>query len=580
MRGSIPKRYLIITFALYICTFIFFLIFNIIQFSPKTVDLYFKTAWVLNNSLLQFFENLIPVQSLAVILTFSVFYPEKKSGFGEISSALFTRLVTSVIAITLCLAALFFVGNELFKPGFYSRLDSFEYQTKASRTYLTQAEEAAGNGNYLESQRLLERYLAIKPDDPTGLERYRNASQRITNQGSVAESENEAGRRPQQASNLTYDDALRLARNYLEIEDYYSAYYYAQMAASLSGSSEDARSITSKAWAALLKSEPSKEDSQEFNLYARKKHGTELLLGSKPIDAYYLFNQLKIDYPEDPDVGKYLAESISATRKLTYFIDEAEKITSFPGTTGICALNINEADHKELLFIGKMVSLAEGTFFQNIEVIDFSPYTGVNMQMTSRFGKLIGDHIVLNGIDRENQSIRIYPEYQSSDAIPDIYNTLKLNVDPNFLKGLSSQNNFYKKLNILELIEFEPVMSGYGWAAKPLYIEIIFRILKPFTFIILTFLILAFSWKYRRFSGKLPVSGLVLFPVVIYITALFSEAYGYAAQLLCSFIVLNYGKTTALGLLLASQSILLFITLFLISSMNLKRPGEIENAEN
>jgi len=569
---------MIITLILYICTFFFFLILNYIQFSPKTIDLYFRNSWVINNSLLQFFENLIPVQCLAVIFTFSVFFPDKNLGIGGLSSKIFSQLVTAVITITLCLAALFFVGNEIFKPGFYNKIDSYEYLTKTSRTYLEQTEAAVKNGKFLESQDLIERYLAIKPGDPTGIELKKTISKRIASQFSVSDTYSETLPELQEAKNLSYEDALHLARTYLELKDYYSAYYYSQIATGLSESSEDARSLTSEAWTALLKIEPSEEDNEEFILHSQKKRGTELLLGSNPIDAYYLFNELSIDYPDDPDVKKYLAESIRKTRNLTYFIDEAEKIMSFPGITEIYCLNINEENQKELLYIGKMVNLAEGTFFGDIEIIDFSPTSGISRQMTARFGKLVGDHIVLSGIDRENQSLRIFPEYHITDAIPDI-NTLKLNVDPYFLKGLSSQGNIYKKLNMLELIEFEPMISGYGWPVEPLYIELIYRILKPFSFIILTFLMLAFSWKYRRFSGKIPIAGLIFSPAVIYITAIVSEAYVYALQLLCSFIFLSSGKAAAVSLLIISQAVLLMLMLLLISSMNIKRPDKAESAE-
>ena len=578
MRGSIPKRYMIISLILYVSTFLFFFIFNNIQFPQKTIDLYFKSGWIINRSALQFFENLIPVQCLAVLFTFSVFYPDSGIGLGGLSSKAFNQLVTLVIVITLFLAALFFIGNEIFKPGFHSRIDSYEYLTKTSRTYLSQAEDAAEDGKYLKAQNLIERYLAIKTDDKEGLEMYKTVSERITNQFSIAEDIFEEDKVVQNARNLSYDDALRLSRSYLELEDYYSAYYYSRIATELSGSSEDARALTSEAWAALLKTEPSKEDSEEFDLFSRKKRGTELLLSRKPIDAYYLFNELKIDYPDDPDVRKYHAESIDATKNLTYFIDEAEQILNFPGVTGICCLNVNSSDQKELLFIGKMVTLAEGTFFENIEVMAFSPGAGVNKQMTARFGKLVGNHIVLNGIDRENKNIRIFPEYQISDSIPEIFNTLKLNVPPHFLNGLSSSTNIYKKLNMLELIEFEPLISSFGRPVEPLYVEIIYRVLKPFSFMILSFLILAFSWKYRRYSGKTPIAGIILSPVVIYITSLFAEAYIYAVQILCSFIFLSSGKAAAVSLLIVSQVVLLTITLVLISSMNLKGTAGSERA--
>ncbi len=80
-------------------------------------------------------------------------------------------------------------------------------------------------------------------------------------------------------------------------------------------------------------------------------------------------NQLKVEYPSDLDISKYLIESIRETRKLTYFINEAEDALSFPGITDICFINQNDEAMRELIFFGKMVQIASGTYFEDIEAV-------------------------------------------------------------------------------------------------------------------------------------------------------------------------------------------------------------------
>ena len=573
MNLSIPRRFLIITASFYIISFLFFLVLNSFQFAPKDVDLYFKTSWVLNNSLLNFFEYLIPVQSAAIIYTFSVFYPKTKtdSGLELLTVKSLNRFVTIVIIILLCLTAVFFVGNEIFKPRIHNRLDAYSYLTKTSRAYYEQAEEAAADGRLFDAEKAVQRYLAIKPDDKEGVELYRTISARIENQYSASSlPDEEEGIGDIDTLELSYEDALKLARRYLEIEDYYSAYYYAQIAAGLSGNSDEPDSIRSQAWTALSRTAPSREDTEEFRLFSEKKRGTDLLLGDSPIEAYYLFNQLNIENPTDPDVSKYLEESIKATRKLTYFINEAEDTLNFPGITDIAFLNKNTEDERELIFFGKMVTAASGTYFEDIEAIRFNERNVIS-HLTAQYGKLIGDHIVLNGIDRENKNIRIYPEYIVTDKIPEIYNTLKLNIDWGLLHGLSSTGSLYKKMNLIELIEFEPVIAGYGWMVEPLYIEIITRILNPCGFIILSLLMIALSWNYRKFAGKVPVGGFVLLPAVLYIVTLFTQTYIYGMRLLCSWIFLSFGRTLTLTLLILSQVVLLIIVFLFIAGIKPER---------
>lgn len=570
MNLSIPKRFLIITAVLYVGSFMFFLILSYIQFAPKDIDLYFKTGWIINNSMLQFFNYLIPVQCTAVLLTFSVFYPKVKSesGIDILTSKNFNQLVTVIIIILLSLTALFFSGNEILKPGFHEKLDSYSYLTKTGRAYLEQAQKAGAAGKLLEAQNLITRYLAVKPHDQEGTEFYNTINKRIDNQYSTADPEDFQNTDSIDSLELSYNDAIRLARNYLEAEDFYSAYYYAQIASQLAEESQDARQITAEAWTSLSKTAPSKLETEQFSLYSRKKRGTDLLLGHNPIEAYYLFNQLKVEYPSDPDVTKYLNESIKETRKLTYFIDEAENALNFPGINDIFFLNIDNEDIREICFLGKMVTIAEGTFFEDIETISFNSNTGVRRHITAKYSKLIGNHLLLNGIDRENNNIRLYPEYLVSDVVPEFYNTFKLNVNPMHLNGLSTSGNIYKKMSMIELIEFAPVIAGYGWMIEPLYIEMITRVLNPCGFIILSLLMIVLGWKYRRFAGKIPIAGLVFSPVLIYVVTLVSEAYIYAIRILCTWIFLGFGKPAALGMLAASQIILLIAAFLLIAGLS------------
>ncbi|MDC7226189.1 MAG: LptF/LptG family permease [Spirochaetales bacterium] len=575
MNLKIPARFLIITAASYIIAFLFFLILNNFKFAPRDIDIYFRSGWIIYNTMLQFFNYLIPVQAVAIIFTFSVFYPEARSasGFDMLTTRVFSKFVTIIIIILLSLTALFFVGNEIFKPRLHRNIDNYTHLTKTSRAYLEQARAAADDGRLFDAEEAVRRYLAIKEDDADGLTLLRAVEARIENQYSAKSIEDEESADYADNLDLSYDDALRLARHYLDIEDYYSAYYYAQIASGLSGSSAESGSISTRAWTALSRTEPSKEDEEEFRLFSEKKRGTELLLAGKPIDAYYLFNQLNVDHPEDPDVLKYLDESRRKTRELTYFTGEAEEALNFPGINDIAFLNSTDEFERELVYFGKMVTIPSGTYFRNIEAIRFDG-TGVNRHIIAEYGKLSGDHIVLNGIDRENSNLKIYPEYLQTDSMPELYNTLKLNVEWTHLSGLGG-SDIYHKMSLIDLIEYEPVISGYGWMVEPLYIEIITRILNPCGFIILSLAAIALGWKYRRFSGRVPVAGFILLPVVVYITALFCETYLYAMRLLCSWIFLSFGKPAAISLLAASQIILLLSAFLLIAGLS---SGSMDNS--
>ena len=209
-----------------------------------------------------------------------------------------------------------------------------------------------------------------------------------------------------------------------------------------------------------------------------------------------------------------------------------------------------------------MVSLNTGTYFSNIETISINS-NGVTAHMTSDYGKLNGDHILLNGIDRENRNLRSFPEYHTADGLPELYNTLKLNIKWTHPASLGSSGDLYRKMNIIELIELEPVIANYGWMAEPLHIEIITRVLNPCGFMILSLLMIVFGWRYRRFSGRITVAGFVLLPAVVYILTLFSGTWIYGIKLVCSAVFLNFGRAAAISILASSQ-VILFLAVFLL----------------
>ncbi|MDC7126883.1 MAG: LptF/LptG family permease, partial [Spirochaetales bacterium] len=539
------------------------------------IDSYFKSGWVFNNTLILFFDYLIPAQCIAIIFTFSIFLPDRAATALDLRTSDLNKTVTVIILILLLLCALFFAGNEIIKPKSHTKIKTYEYITQTARTYMKQAEEASDRGQLKEALTLVKKYLALKPEDEKGLEFENNLQKRIDS----VYLKTDTPQAPQNSENLkaedlTYDEAVTLARSYLENENYYSAYYYSQLAAQLSERKEEARNISTKAWTELTQTGPTKFEKDEYKLFNQKKRGTDLLLSNKPIAAYYLFNELKTEYPNDKDINKYLVESTKKILKLTFFIDDAEKAISFPGTSNICFLNQKDEEGIQLCFIGKMVEGSNGTFFKDIETISLDKNSGITCHMTAPYGKLVDRTIILNGIDRENSKIQIFPEYQTIKKMPDFNNTVNLNIDPALLHGLSTNENIYKTMSIIELIEFEPILQNYGWPEQPLYIELMDRILSPCSFMILSLFMIAIAWKYRKTSRKLPITGFIFSPIIFFIITIMTRLYLYASKLLCSWIFLSIGKTFAILLLTFSQILILIIAFFLIAGMNPRRDNE------
>ena len=107
--------------------------------------------------------------------------------------------------------------------------------------------------------------------------------------------------------------------------DYFSANWYASTAARLDPSYTDARRLAATSWEELHKRGADPTDQARAEFYMRKLEGYGLLSSGDPVDAYRVFKELSDDkHADDPDVRRYLAESLAQTEKAAFFKDEVD----------------------------------------------------------------------------------------------------------------------------------------------------------------------------------------------------------------------------------------------------------------
>jgi len=108
--------------------------------------------------------------------------------------------------------------------------------------------------------------------------------------------------------------------------DYFSANWYASTAARLDPSYTDARRLAAKSWEELHARGADPSDRVRADFYARKLEGYGLLSSNDPVGAYRVFKELADEkHADDPDVRRYLAESLAGTEKAAFFKEEADE---------------------------------------------------------------------------------------------------------------------------------------------------------------------------------------------------------------------------------------------------------------
>ena len=117
---------------------------------------------------------------------------------------------------------------------------------------------------------------------------------------------------------------------FAEKGDYFSANWYASTAARLDPSYTDARRLAATSWEELHSRGADPTDRERAAFYSRKLEGYGLLRSGDPVGAYRVFKELAdAKHADDPDVRRYLAESLTETEKAAFFKDEVDAAISY-----------------------------------------------------------------------------------------------------------------------------------------------------------------------------------------------------------------------------------------------------------
>jgi len=559
-------RVLVVIYALF---FLIFFFYSIVTLPGGSLIKAFTWPYVWTNSFILFIDYLIPITASAVMIAYSLFFKMEEIYKTTGRAPPFYRLVSSNLVLFIVLTLIYTALVIGFHPGAHYRLDRLFSLTRQARIYLDLANSASEAGNHSSAVNYYNIYLAIdkKNLQVQGL-RAKSRSQ-VLRPGQEEETSPVVGSTAVNQSlilEMSAPDLLEKARSYYAREDFFSAHYYATLASRLDETDLNSRSLAGRAWEKISGLDPTASDREAGKLFGKKREGYTAFIDGNYITAYYIFNDLLSEYPQDPDVKSYHARSREKVVGVSFFLDEAGVIVPLPGVEEILFINKSDIGTREIVFIGKIVETEGGVFFQNIEAIRFEPSGRIIYHLYAPYGKLIENHINMTGIDRQSQERKALPVYYSGYRDPELKALLPLNLDlaelSNLRQGLLKSARI--RLDSLWLVRKE--FSRYGYNEEQLGMEIIIRLLKPFSFLILCLFSISLGWAYRtRSLSRPPLPALLFIPFFPYIVALFTSFYLSAQRTLLGFILISLGFTPALIVLLIMQGILLITSLIVLA---------------
>lgn len=556
--NSVAKKLIVTVSVLYLFAMGCFVLFSVITFPVGEVLSSFMTSWVGNHALILFLEILVPVQCTAMILAYSLFIEP-----DDVSDAPANHLGKLVLAL-LILTVLYSVAEEGLLPMLYRNEEDFQYRSDLGSEFLAEAEAALDEQDYRKAREMLDLYLSVDPANQSVRDTLNTVEgELLVRQRDVDEQEERV------QEELRREDALSLIRRaeaYLEEADYYSAHYYATLARKLDPNRKEAQRIAAKAWQEISDMQPSQEAMEEAAFHARKRNGYTALMQGDAIRAYYIYRELFEDHPLDPDVQRYFARSREAVRQISFFHDEAEQILVLPGRRNITFVNTLGQESVELVFFEKLVTVAEGSFVRNIEALAIDADGQVLYHFTAPYGKFVGDHVNMRCIDRTDEAAAYLPTYHTGSRPEELRYLIAVRPSVSDIEDYAIGQQQTHQASIARLWRMARIMGSYGMRPEPIQGALLFRAVRPFTFMILSIFAVGVGWRLRsRYGRRPPIPTLLLVPLLPFVLHLVTVAYGYWNQVLFGFLLLSAGFVVSALLFLFFQSVFLVLALFFLA---------------
>lgn len=555
-----------------------FFLYSLVTFTPEQVLPVFQLPYGALRAFLLTVEYLIPVSASAIVVAFSLGAPTgKRRGPGAKAEPVI-RVVSSTLITFLFLTIIYTVLFAGFGPFVRGKVSSMEYQSTMARVFLAQAGSAKGKGNYAAAMSYADQYLRIDTNNQAVLdlmldmrarmakEQGKNPPQPAAERGTQGLETSATGRPDTEGLDATA--LLDKARFYYGKQDYFSAHYYATQAYALEPERTDALRLAALAWDKITAFTPAQQNAENSRLFEEKKAAYSALVSGNALTAYYGFLSLASRYPKDKDVTGYLEKSREAVQRSTFFVEEAQRIVSMPGTEDILFINGEDKGAVEAVSLSKMVETSSGTYVLGVEAVGYGPDGSVAYHFSAPYGKLAGNTLLLHAIGRDDPKVQYMPLYSAGTRPRETRDILAVKPTVEEMRALGVDGRGLSSLGLPALWRIRTSLGGFGLVSRDLSARILIDLLMPFVFLTLSFFAVSFGWAFRaRYLGRPPALLFVLVPIVPLVISLLCLLWVHAHRVIAGFLVLAFGFGAALAVCGGLELVILAISLILLAGL-------------
>jgi len=530
-------RTLVLTIlAVYFVALAAFMAYSVQQFPTREVLAIFQRTWIVTNGLYLFIDRLIPVQLTAVVLAFSLLVSTARSQ-ARVS---FFDLIRPVLVVVIVTAVLYTAAAGLAAPMLAGARDDVEYRSDLAESLLNDADEAADRDEWARAATEYEAYLAIDPSDSEVEAKLADARGQLTEAVTTDQQEREQTPAGYELTNQSVEQLVDTAQEALAGEDYISAHYWAQLALELDPGRPEAQDILREANRRMTSLELSNLDERERAVYERKRDAYQAMDNGEIFKAHRIFSELAEELPRDGDVQRYLPQVEKELREVAFFAEEIERNMHLPGSSDILFTTAGDDDTADRRFVSirGLVTTRAGTYAREVEVIDVAANGEVRRHLQAPYAKLRAGRLILKAVERGTERIVFQPRYRVPPADGEELPYVEVMHSARELHALRDTGPRFSGVGVAELLMMEDFFPRLGYSVDGVRLALAMHLVRPFSFVILSFFALAAGWAWRtRYIARPPILVLAVLPAIPLILSIVTTLYHYLHRVLLGLIV-------------------------------------------
>jgi hypothetical protein len=512
----------------------------------------------------QFMIYFVSIHCSGILISFSLFAGRAMSFQRKALLKFMSTLIFTLIIIT----GLYIFTYETVYP----LVTGYVRELRALSTMSTELYKGAGRkeaaGDHHSALIYIDLSLAIDENNPEKINRKLEIMKSLSAaELKTYEQQHTGGEQSALYEGEDVQKLLKHAEDALEDKDYANAYTYAESVLALDSRNNRAMWISNIAWEEISEKKLNPDIEKTRYLISEKRRGFTALLKHDYIDAYYIFKDLEKQYPYDSYIKYYLGEIAEELPSVSFFSDEAELVLSLPipGIQYLVFFNKKDESSRELISIDKVVHVADGMFFKNVEVLGFLKQGSILYHYVVPYGKLIGGYININCIGRDKRSQGHTPDYLSGVPPVDKTKGIKLHVNPLDFSYYKLTPNDLREMSIWQLVKTMGITKNFANNDKVLFLEIVYKLSIPFLLLVLSLICARIAVRQGMNYVSSPPRSLYLFlPVIPFIVLFATDLVVYLYKIITGFVYFSFGGILTVVLLLTTHLLLIALLFYAI----------------